>query len=218
MKSGQKILHWDTPLPASRHRRHEDPTTSDNYGAIDRAAREPLGTDGMRANDTNAQAWWAPSRGRFVVAGMHWRYPAGNGYTRIKRRFLPGSRPMTAAELGRTNWTWGQVRRWRRPNGERPRTAGELYAYGFLRGVVQVLELKSMEFATHPEIAAGLVADARGHDHPAWTMVLDSMYPRSKVANYKAASGHIAIIAGTDGLRLPSGYDSWPVKPDRIWA
>lgn len=218
MKSGQKILHWDAELPAWVHRRHEEPNTSDNYGAIDRAAAEPVGPDGVRANDTNVQAWWAPRRRCYVVAGMHWRQPGWNGYTRIKRRFGIGTRALTAAERVKTDWTWGQVRRWRRPNGERPRTLGELYAYGFRRGVIQIPELKSMEFATHPEIAASMVADAKAHDHPAWSMVLDSMYPRNKVENYKTAGGRIAIIAGSDGLHLPPHYDSWTVKPDRIWA
>lgn len=218
MKSGRETLHVDAALPARCHRHHEDPHTSDNYGAIHRAAVEAIGTDGIRTNDTNVQAWWAPKMRRWVVAGMHWRHPGGNGYTRIKRRLLPGTRRLRAKELRKTDWTWAQVRRWRRPNGEMPRTIGELYARGARLGVIQIPELKSNEFATHPEIAVSMVADARVHDHPAWAMVLDNMAPRDKVANYRAAGGRIAIIAGTDGLHLPPRYSDWPVRPDRIWA
>lgn len=217
MRSGNRVVGPDTPLPARVHRRHEHPSTSDNFGAIDRASHEPIGPDGLITNDCNGQAWWAPLRRRYVVFGMHWRRPDWNGYTRIRRIHGIGTRPMTPRELRKENWTAGQVKRWRRPNGERPRTARELYAYGVRRGSIQIIELKASAFALLV-VMQSLVADARATGHPAWYMVLDDMAPRHKVEATKKAGGQIAIIAGTDGLHLPPTYREWSTHPDRIWG
>lgn len=217
MKSGDKTLHWDTPMPAGVHRHHEHPDTSDNYGAILRAAAEPIGADGVRTNDTNLQTYWSRRLRRRVTVGAHWHDPKRNGYTRVKRWLRRGTRPMNRRELHRTEWTWEQLRRLRRPNGERPRLYEELVTFGVFHGVVQIGELKDRHF-TDPAIAAELVAIDKRHDHPAWFMVLDDMAPQHKVAAVRGAGGQIAMIFGTDGPQKPRTWPSWKVYPTRMWG
>lgn len=217
MHSGRRELHWDTPMPAHVHRHHEDPGTSDNYAAIRRAVREPIGADQIRANDLNLQAYWSRRLRRWVKVGGHWYDPARNGYTRVKRRLRRGTRPMNKRERRRTEWTWEQLQRLRRPNGERPRLYSELVSYGVAHGVVQVGELKHRQYATH-QLAAELVDEARVNDHPAWYMVLDDMAPRGKVAAVRQAGGQIAMIFGRDGARKPATWGQWSSYPTRMWG
>jgi len=217
MRSGRKTLHWNTPLPAHVHRRHEDPHTSDNFGHILRAAAEPIGADEIRATDTNEQLFWSTRQRRWIHAGAHWRRLSWNGYTRMKRRFRRGTRPMTAKELAREDWTWEQARRARRPNGERLRTDEELVTFGVLHGVVLIVEQKHPGFA-EPAVAAQAAAVRRRHDHPAWFMVLISLGPRGKVAATRAAGSQIALIFGHDLVVQPERWSEWKVYPNRIWG
>lgn len=205
-------------MPAHVHRRHEHPSTSDNYGAIRRAAAESIGPDDIRTNDTNGQAYYCKRLNTWVTCGGHWRAPGPNGYTRIKRKHLPGTRKLRRWELRKTSWDWDQVRRWRRPNGERPRTIAELYAYGVAHGVVQIVEEKHWIYS-RPATARELVDEAREVDHPAWFMVLDDMDPREKVAAMRQTDGgQIAMIFGTDGPQKPPGWADWSHYPNRMWG
>lgn len=217
MHSGRRTLHWNTPEPGHVHRHHEHPDTSDNYGMIHRIADEPIGDDGIRAGDFNLQAWWSTKLLGWVVGGAHWRDPARNGYTRMKRRIRPGTRQMTHDELHRTVWTWEEVQRWRRPNGEQVRTYEELITAAVLAGVVVIGEEKHRALH-HPAVARALVAAARRHDHPAWFMVLDDHEPRDKVAAMRAAGGQIALIFGTDGVQKPRDWARWAAYPNQIWG
>lgn len=217
MRSGRRILHWDTPMPGHVHRHHEDPRTSDNYGAIRRAAAEQVGSDDIRTNDCNGQWYYCRRLGRWICSGGHWHEPDRNGYTRIKRRLLPGTRKMNRRERNRRDWDWDQVRRCRRPNGERPRMIEELYTYGVLHGVVQIVEEKHPKFGA-ASLVGDLVAAARRHDHPAWFMVLDDMAPREKVAATRQAGGQIALIFGRDGVDRPHDWASWLAYPNQVWG
>lgn len=217
MRSGRRTLHADTPMPGSVHRRHEDPDTSDNFGHILRAAAEPVGADGVIATDTNEQAFWSTRQRCWVRAGAHWRRLSWNGYTRMKRRFLPGTRRMTAEELRREEWTWEQARRARRPNGERLRTDEELVTFGVLHGVVLIVEEKHPAFRS-TELAREAVAVRRRHDHPAWFMVLISLEPRGKVAAMRQAGGQIALIFGHDPVVQPAHWADWEFYPNQIWG
>lgn len=218
MRSGRRLLHWNTRMPARVHRHHEHPTTSDNYGAILRASRESIGTDDIRTNDTNGQAFYCKRLGRWIPCGAHWPAPGPNGYTRIKRKHLPGTRRLLPWELRKKTWDWDQVRLWRRPNGERPRTISELYAFGAEHGVVQIVEEKHHVYG-QLAIAQELVDEAREHDHPAWFMVLDDMGPRDKVAAMRQTDGgQIAMIFGTDGPEKPAGWADWEFYPNRMWG
>lgn len=217
MRSGRRTLHPDTPLPGHVDRHHEHPDRSDNYGELHRAIREPVGPDDVIAADVNGQLFWSRRLKRYVVAGAHWREPGPNGYTRIRRRLLPGTRRMRPKELHRTDWTWEQARRWRRPTGERLRTIDELYAKAVLLGVVIVLELKHPAFS-YLGVAAELVTAARRHDHPAWYMVLDDMRPRGKVAAVRQAGGQIAMIFGRDGAERPRDWADWAFYPNQMWG
>lgn len=214
MKSGRKILHWDTEMPAHVHRHHEHPNTSDGAHMLHRIARGPVGADGIKAGDFNLRDWWSRRRRCFVTGGAHWPDPFRNGYTRMKRRLLPGTRRMTRAELHRREWTWEQVQRWRRPDGERVLEYDQLLGLGALHGVVVIGEKKNV----HPSSAAAMVASARRHDHPAWTMVLDTMAPRQWVAAYRGAGGRVALICGRDGLQTPPDWARWEVHPDQLWV
>lgn len=218
MKSGRRTLSTASELPAHVHRRHEEPDRSDNYGHIRRASAENIGSDDVRATDTNLQAYTSTRQGKHIVVGAHWRDPKRNGYTRVKRRLLPGTRAMTRREKARTEWTWEQLRRLRRPNGERPRTYEELVTYGVQHGVVIIGELKDPAFAT-AYLMAQLVAVARRHAHPAWFMVLITLGPRGKVWATKRAGGRIALIFGnfTDHPK-PDDWSTWSAYPDRIWG
>ena len=219
MRSGRKTLHWNTPEPASVHRHHEDPSTSDGLHMILRIAAEPIGADDIRAGDFNLQAWWSRRHRAWVIGGAHWRDPYRNGYRRMKRRLLPGSRRMTREELHRREWTWEGARRWRRPNGERVLTIDQLHAAGALHGVVVIGELKHRVFH-QAAVARQLVASARRHDHPAWSMVLVDMAPRGKVAAMRKAGGQIALILGRDPspAEKPKDWSEWTVHPNRIWG
>lgn len=215
MKSGRRILHWDTPLPADVQRHHEHPNTSDGLHMLMRIAHGPVGPDGIKAGDFNLRDWWSTKRRCWVTGGAHWPDPARNGYTRIKRRLLPGTRPMTRRELHRHEWTWEQVQRWRRPDGERVlEYDDELLTLGVLHGVVIVGEKKNV----HPSSAAAMVDAARRHDHPAWTMVLDTMAPRAWVEAYQGAGGQVALICGRDGLQVPPNWSEWSQRPRRLWV
>lgn len=214
MKSGHRFLHWDTPMPGSVQRHHEDPNTSDGLHMLMRVARGPVGADLIKAGDFNLRSWWSKRRRCWVVGGAHWPDPFRNGYTRIRRRLLPGTRPMTRGELHRSAWSWEGVQRWRRPDGEQVLEYDELLALGALHGVVVVGERKNV----NPGAAAGMVESARRHDHPAWTMVLDTMAPRLWVATYKAAGGQVALIEGADGLQVPRDWANWSVYPDQLWV
>lgn len=217
MRSGRRTLHWDTKMPAHVHRRHEDPSTSDNYGAIRRASAESIGPDDIRTNDLNLQAFYCARLNRWVKCGAHWRDPGRNGYTRIKRKHLRGTRRLRRRELRKTDWDWDQVRRWRRPNGERPRTYAELVARGVELGVVQIGETKHWFYRT-PRAGRELVDEAQHEDHPAWFMVLDDMEPREKIAATRKAGAQIALIFGRDGVVKPATWDEWDVYPSRIWG
>jgi hypothetical protein len=214
MKSGRRTLHWDTPMPAHVQRHHEHPDTSDGLHMLHRIARGPAGPDGIKAGDFNLRDFWSRRHRRYVTAGAHWPDPVRNGYTRMRRWHGIGTRPMTHAELHRREWTWEQVRRWRRPNGERVLPYGRLLHWGALLGVVVVGERKNV----HPSSAAAMVAEARRHDHPAWTMVLDTMAPRQWVAAYKDADGQVALICGRDGLQVPRSWPEWSSHPDQLWV
>ena len=120
-------------------------------------------------------------------------------------------------QLDYTDWTWEQVRRWRRPNGERPRTYAEMITMGVLLGVIVIGELKDHHYAL-VGLARELVDEARAHDHPAWYMVLDNMEPRGKVAAVRQAGGRIALIFGRDGVTKPDDWARWPFYPDQIWG
>jgi hypothetical protein len=216
MKSGREVLHWDSPMPRSVHRRHEDPDTSDNYGHIRRAAAEVVGRDGIRATDTNLQAFWSTRQKKYVKCGAHWKSPGPNGYTRIKRKFVRGTRKLTKKELSKTTWTWEQVRRWRRPNGELPRTYDELLAYAVRCGVVVIGEEKHPVFkdvATSRET----LESCKHHDSPAWFMVLITLSPRSKIAATRKAGAQIALIFGDNPKTKPSTWSNWSTYPNRIW-
>lgn len=213
MHSGSHDLHWNTPMPAHVQRHHEHPNTSDGLHMMRRIARGPAGPDGIKAGDFNLRDWWSRKRQTMVTGGAHWPDPYRNGYIYIKRRLLPGVRRMTRRELHKTNWTWEGVQRWRRPDGEHVSEYDELLAHGAELGVVVVGERKNV----HPTSAAAMVVSAQRHDHPAWTMVLDTMAPRQWVAAYKSAGGRVALICGRDGLQVPRDWPSWSIRPDRLW-
>jgi hypothetical protein len=214
MRSGRRILHWDTKMPAHVQRHHEHPDTSDGRHMLLRIAHGPAGPDGIKAGDFNLRDWWSRKRQRWVTGGAHWPDPARNGYTRMKRRMLPGTRPMTHGELHRRVWTWEEVQRWRRPDGERVLEYDQLLTLGVLHGVVVVGEKKNV----HPGSARAMVDSARRHDHPAWTMVLDTMAPRGWVEAYQGAGGQVALIAGRDGIQVPPDWAHWSAHPDRLWV
>lgn len=222
MKSGRRILHWDTPEPGHVHRRHEHPTTSDNFGMIRRLSEEAVGPDGLLAGDFNMQAAWSTRRRRQVAYGGHWKDPRQNGYTRVKRRLLPGTRPMNRRERARDEWTWEQLRRLRRPNGERPRTDEELLAHAVEHNVVLIRELKNRHFRS-VALLRTMIAASRRYDHPAWFMVLDDMDPHDKVAAVRQAAdleggGQIALIFGTDGVQKPARWSQWRYYPNQVWG
>lgn len=213
MRSGHLILNWDTKMPAAVQRHHEHPDTSDGAHMLHRIVDLPAGPDEIKAGDFNLRDWWSRSRGCFVTGGAHWPDPVRNGYTHIRRRFRRKIRPMTYAELHHRVWTWEEVQRWRRPDGERVLEYDQLLALGVEHGVVIVGERKNV----HPGSAQAMVDAARRHDHPAWTMVLDTMAPRAWVEAYKAAGGQVALICGRDGLQVPPDWAHWTVRPDRLW-
>lgn len=222
MKSGHRTLHWDDPEPGHVHRRHEDPTTSDNFGMIRRLSEKAVGPDLIKAGDFNMQAAWSTRRRRWVAYGGHWKDPKRNGYTRVKRRLRRGTRPMNKRERAREDWTWEQLRRLRRPNGERPRSDDELLTYAVEHHTVMIRELKSPHFRSIA-LLRDMIGASRRHDHPAWFMVLDDMEPRGKVAAVRQAAqleggGQIALIFGTDGVQKPARWSEWDYYPNEIWG
>lgn len=213
MRSGTRILHANTAMPILPVRqRHDSPKRGDNKAAIRRARGGNF--------DGNLQ----------ILAGdiwlAHWPTPARNGYTRVYDPKRGRVRRMNPLERRRHGNRWGAagIKRWRRPNNERPLTYDEAIVYAVTHGAVCVGELKSPLFGTG-DWAQRAVAVCKRHDHPAWMKTLPTMRgAQAKVAKTRAAGGQVALIYGS-GVRGRLRRLAmtrritlrWTVKPNRTW-
>lgn len=185
-KPGVHGFHWDAPMPASPLvQRHESPSQGDNVGAIERARGKVLDLNLTRAAGRN----WA----------MHYPTPGPNGYTQVVDEATGEIRAMTILERRRPADKWGDagIRRWRRPNGERPLTENAAVKHCAELGTLAIRELKSSAFATDPAAAAESLRVSKRYDHPAWFKTLFNLdNPRGKVVQYQAHGMHVALIFG----------------------
>jgi len=230
MRSGSRVLDWDTPMPAATGRLHLSTKVGDSYHGIRLCANRPAGADKLKALDWNMQTVvvMVPGRGLQVVPmSGHWPQLGKNGYKRCRQR-TGGVRRLTRAERRMTYQEWvdkhdrslDALKAVRRRNGDRPLTWGEAVQYAVVHGVVLIPELKSRAFA-RVDVAEGMRWACEKFDHPFWAMALLNMWGASrKCAAVRAAGGQFALIFGRF-RRLARGTNKvkgWSSKPTQIWG
>lgn len=236
MRSGTRILHWDTPAPPATQRLHLSTKVGDSKHGIRLAARRGLGADGVKALDFNMQTVAVSverngvARFEVVPVSGHWAQLGRNGYTRCYQNGR--LRVLTRAEKRLTYQQWvnrhgctlASLQTLRRRNGDYPLTWGQAVQYAASKGVMLTPELKSPAFARR-DVAEGMIWACKKFDYPLWAMALPTMkFAAQKCAAVVGAGGSFCLIFGrgirgrirriATGRRVSKG---WTVPPTRFW-
>lgn len=223
----EELARGHAVLPKHTQRRHFEPAwKGDRLSAMAVVGHMRPGRDGIRAVDVNLQWYW--HRGQVGISGEafagHYAAPGRNNW----RSIVDGDRirPMTRAELRKTNWAAEDVHRWRRRVGEgweQPATYRQMAAAAIAHGVRIIAELKDPAFALDV-VAHYIVAEAAAAGHPPWFMALfGSMKKcREKCSAIRRAGGQFLVIFGRASLTrrwrpvFRVRVRTWAIKPNAV--
>lgn len=216
-------------MPITTQRAHFEPAwKGDRFIGLKIVSKSQLGPDGIRAIDNNIQWFWRKRKKGSPRSGeafaLHWRNPARNNFPYIVDEQTGRVRPMTPAELRRTDWQPSEVHRWRRGKSKhsaKPRTYKAMARRAAKLGVVICGELKTPAFRR--KIPAQHVVNAAiSVGHPPWFMALFRSMPycRGKCKAIIRAGGQFAVIFGRYQhyrSKFHKAVKRWPVQPTRVW-
>jgi hypothetical protein len=206
-------------IPRRTNRLHVKPYwLGDSPAAINKAARQRIGSDGGRYIDINL------TRCKDGVLGVHWSTPAQNGYHWITTG--KGRRALTRAEEHRpfSQWTLRDAKRLRRTRrrGLRYESRVRIYSYPELlnkcknRRVIPTFELKSRTFDDRT-VAKQMVDQAKMIGWTPIFMTLVNMKRwRGKMKAFHLEGAPTALLAHSQPR--PHDLDKWMPYIDVIWG